>query len=583
MVLKPKPTTTTKILSPSTREAQDAHRQISRVTWDYLRKKKQRKQREAALKNVHRIWGFRDDRGNTWWFDAYAADRAVRWIEAYMRHTNGEWDGKPFKLAPWQRKVVRQVFGWKGADGYRRFRQVWLEIPRGNGKSTFASAVANYLLIADNEPAAMIYSVASNRDQACLVYDDARAMIEAHPALNAQVETHDKGMMVGSTRSRFIPLGSKNLHGLKPHGVIGDEVHEWSNRDQHEAVSSAFGKRRQPIRFYITTAGDNRQSLCWELHRQAVQVIRGDVYLPHIYARIWAANPQDDWRDERVWFKANPGLKYGAPKIEDLRQQCEEAQSSPAAENSFKRLKLNLWTDATTRWVPSGDWDDASRQIDWSLLRGCEAYGGLDLAAVKDLSALALWFPPTNLAVPGRWVLAVKFWCPEANIEERTKSDDVPYEDWANRGLITATPGDTTDYDMVEKDILAINEIHPIIELGYDPWNARQMAQRLTKKDLDCAEVPQYMRILGPSTARMEKMILGGDMAHGGHEILSWNMANVMVWMGPNGHYKPDKKKSTQRIDGVAAALNGVALILEAEAEDEEAENDLNSRGLETW
>lgn len=497
-----------------------------------------------------------------------------------MRHTNGEWAGMPFKLAPWQRKVVRQLFGWKGADGLRRFRAVWLEIPRGNGKSTFASAIGDYLLIADNEPSAMIYSVASNRDQAALVYNDARDMVEQHPALRAVIECHDKGMLVGSTKSRFIPLGSKNLHGLKPHGVIGDEVHEWSNREQHEAVSSAFGKRRQPIRFYITTAGDNRESLCWELHRQAIQVIRGDVYLPHIYARVWAADAQDDWGDEEVWYKANPGLKYGAPKIDDLRQQYNEARSSPASENAFRRLKLNQWTDATTRWIPSADWDGSRADIDWSLLVGCPCYAGLDLAAVKDLTALVLWFPPSNKAVPGKWVMAIKYWCPAKNIPQRTKSDDVPYQAWADQGLITATPGDTTDYEILERDIVAINEVHPIVELGFDPWNARQLAQRLQKRQIDCVEVPQFLRILAPATAKMEKMCLGDEMAHGGQPIMDWNMANVMVWMGPNGHYKPDKKKSTQRIDGVAAALNGVALIIEA---DLTGDNDLNRRGFETW
>lgn len=514
-----------------------------------------------------RLWGYRDAFGALWIFDPYEGDRAVRWIETFCRHRKGEWAGKPLKLAPWQRRIIRQLFGWFGVDGFRKHRVAWIEVPRKNGKSTLASAIALFLLVGDREPAAEIYSIAGSEKQAKLVYDDAVSMVGGHHKLSAVIEATKRGMVHGASDSSFKPLGKGNQHGLNPHGVIGDEVHEWKGRDQYEAMTTAQGTRRQPLSVFITTAGHDLASLCGELHLNALQVRQGLLYRPDLYVRIFAAAANDNWEDEATWAKANPGLKHGAPKLSALRNAYREAKQSKAHENSFKRLHLNIWTDAVTAWISRENWDDRARVIDWSLLKGARCYAGLDLAKVQDLSALALLFPPDNPAVPGKWVLAMKYWCPADNIRERTKSDGVNYQAWADMGLITATPGEVTDFDWIEADINALRDVFRIEGLGFDPWNTQQMVQHFIDDGLPCAEVRQNFMTLGPPSAEFERLVIGDEIVHGGHAIMNWNVANTYVESDSGGNYKPNKAKSVRRIDGVAAALNALALSMTVEVE----------------
>lgn len=455
---------------------------------------------------------------------------------------------------------MRQLFGWFGVDGLRKFRQAWIEVPRKNGKSTLASAIALFLAIGDREPAAEVYSIAGNEAQASLVYNDAKAMVEANPALSNVVEAAKKGMVHAASDSSFKPLGKGNQHGLNPHGVIGDEVHEWKGRDQYEAMTTAQGTRRQPLALFITTAGHDMASLCGELHMTALQVVQGLLYRPDLYVRIFAAGANDDWKDERTWHKANPGLKHGAPKLSALREAFIKAEQSKAEENSFKRLNLNIWTDSQTAWIRRADWNACAQDIDWSLLVGARCMAGLDLAKVNDLSALALLFPPDNPAVPGKWIIALKFWCPESNVRERTKSDGVNYQAWLDMGLLTATPGDVTDFDVIESDILGLARMFRIEGLGFDPFLAHQLVQHLIDGGVPCHEVRQGFLTLGPPTAEFERMVIGKEIVHGGHAIMNWNVANAVVDTDAAGNIKPNKARSIRRIDGVAAAVNATAL-----------------------
>ncbi|MBI1401446.1 MAG: terminase large subunit [Hyphomonas sp.] len=521
---------------------------------------------KRRLNAVPRLWGYRDERGVLWMFDPYEGERVIRWIEKFCRHRKGEWAGQPIKLAPWQRRIIRQIFGWFGLDGFRKFREAWLEIPRKNGKSTLASCVSAYLTIGDREPAAEVYIIATSQKQAIdLVYADTKAMIEGSPALAAQVETAKKGAYHEASDSRLQTLGKGSQHGYNPHGVIGDEVHEWKGRDQYEAMTTAQGTRRQPLKLFITTAGHDRASLCGELHDIAVQARDGLIYRPDLYVRIFAAGLNDDWKDEATWHKANPGLRYGAPKLSALREAFIKAEQSKAEENSFRRLHLNLWTDSQTAWIRGADWDACRRQIEWEKLAGARCIAGLDLAKVLDLSALALLFTPDNPLFPGKWILGLKFWCPEANIRERAKSDGVNYQAWADAGLLTATPGNATDFDAIERDILALSRIFRIEGLGFDPFLAQQLIQHLIEAGIPCHEVRQGFLTLGPPTAEFERMVIAGEIVHGGHAIMNWNVANVQVDTDAAGNIKPNKAKSKRKIDGVTAAVNATALGLTVE------------------
>lgn len=515
-----------------------------------------------GVQTVRPVWGWQDEQGTIWFYDPFEAERVIKWIERFCRHKKGEWRGKPFLLAPWQKRIIREIFGWFGRDCLRKIREAWIEIPRKNGKSTLVAALALYLMVADDEPAAEIFSVAGNEKQARLVYDDAVAMVELHPALAAIIEPLKKGMYHERSDSKFMPLGKGNQHGLNPHGVIGDEVHEWRGHEQYEAVTTADGTRRQPLALFITTAGTDLASLCGELHRTALQVKAGVLYRPDLFVAIFAADPGDKWDDPATWFKANPGLRHGAPKLSAFERAARAALESEAKKDGFKRLRLNIWTDGHTGWIPADEWAACRRDILWKELAGVGCYAGLDLAKVHDLSALSLLFEPSNPIFPGKWLLACRFWCPNEDIENRGRADGVDYKSWRERGLLTATPGATTDFDQIEREVFQIHQAFNIKRLGYDRFLAQQLIQHWEDGGIECVDVPQTIGVMGPPTAELQRMVKAGELYHGGHEIMGWNIGNTIVSPDANQNIRPNKAKSGKKIDGAIATINGLAVAM---------------------
>lgn len=525
-------------------------------------------EKEAArLERYRRIWGYVDDHGNSWFFDRYAGERVIRWIETFCVHKKGQWRGQKLKLARWQKKIIRQIFGWKTPEGYRRFTEAWIEIARKNGKSTLAAAIALYLMIGDREPAAEVYAVAGSRDQAALVYSDAYAMVELNPALNEQIDLLKFEMKHPRTDSKFVAMGTKNQHGLNPSGAIGDEVHEWRNRDQYEAITSADGARNQPLFVFITTAGHDLETLCGELHLRAMQVVRGLVYQPDLYVRIYSLDPGDDWKDEKNWHKANPGLAYGAPKLAALQKAFRKSFGRPAEENSFKRLRLNLWTDSVSGWIRKETWDARKAPIDFGRLRGAKCWAGLDMALERDLSALVLLFEPDNDLYPGKWIVGSKFWCAGEYAREREAGDNISYPKWISNGLLVETPGNTVDFDFIERDIISTLKHFDVKALGYDKAFAHQMIQHLMKAGIHCVEVPQTITVLAQPTAEFSRKVHAGELVHGGHEIMNWCIANTEVKHNVNGQYRPLKNAKAARNDGAVAAVNALAPVIHGEGD----------------
>lgn len=526
----------------------------------------------------------------SYWFDAAAADRAIRWIESFCVHTLGEWAGRPFTLSRWQRRVVRKVFGWKRADGTRRYRVVFIGLPRKNGKTTFAAALALYLTIADGEPAAFVYAIAGNEDQARLVWGEAKRMALRSPGIEAIVEPLADALYVGETHSSFRPLSGKaaTKHGLNPHGVVGDELHVWTDREQYDVMRSAVGSRRQPLEIYITTAGHDRSSVCWEMWQRAERVARREIDQPEFLSVIYAAASDDDWRKEATWRKANPG--YGVSiKPDFLREQCEAAKDSPALENTFRQLHLNQWTEQAVRLISIAKWDacridgfdaPATRAALWAQLKGAKCFAGLDLALVTDLTALCLWFPPPSPLSQDRLVALWRYWCPEDNIRTRAKRDRVPYDVWARAGLLTATPGEATDLEAVRRDIGAIAGHVSLQALGCDPMFAHDMVQQLAGEGVNCQMVRQGMLTLAQPTAEFVRRIIKGAVAHTGDPVTRWMVGNVAAFHDAAGNFKPDKKKSAERIDGVSAAVTGLALVIDQEQQ--RAPSVYETRGVRT-
>ena len=489
-----------------------------------------------------------------YWFDRRAADVAVAFFERLLVHVKGEWAGQPFALLPWQKKIVRDIFGWKRADGTRRYRTVYIEVPRKNGKSNLAAGLALYMLFLDDEPGAEIYSAAADTDQAAIVFDLAKQMVEASPALSARSEVYKRSIVVPATNSvyRVVSADAYTKHGFNAHGVVFDELHAQPNRELWDVLTTATGARRQPLVIAITTAGYDRESICWEQHEYARKVAEGIIEDDSFYPAIWAADEEDDWLDEEVWKKANPSLGHTL-KWEYLRGEARRAEQSPAYQNTFRRLHLNQWTQQETRWLPMEAWNACAHEVDEEALAGQVCYGGLDLASSVDIAAFEIVFPPKEEG--GLWRVVSRFWIPEENIIERARRDRVPYDAWVRDGYITATPGNVIDYAFIMAEIERLGEVYDIREIAFDRWGAVQISTALEERGFTMVQFGQGLRSMSPPTKELLRMVLDGKLAHGGHPVLRWMADNMVVDTDPAGNVKPNKKKSREKIDGMVALI----------------------------
>lgn len=499
-------------------------------------------------------------KGGRWWdgefwFDAAAAELACDFFPTFLVHVKGELAGKPLVLDEWQKqRIIRPIFGWKRKDGTRRYRTVYIEIPRKNGKTTLLAGIALILLLVDREPGAEVYSAAADRDQAAIAFNVASQMVESHPALAERCRVLKKVITArgGTNVYRVLSADVKTKHGFNGHGVLVDELHAQPNRELWDVLTTSTGARRQPLTVAITTAGYDRHSICWEQHEYALKILDGiiddDTFLPIIFA----AGPDDDWTDPAVWAKANPGLGTSV-REEYLAAECRKAQETPAYQNTFRRLHLNQWTEQATRWLDMGVWDDGIGPIDLDALVGRSCYGGLDLSSTTDITALSLLFPPVE--EEELWQLLNFFWVPQANIEKRAKKDRVPYDVWARQGLIEATPGNIIDYAFIRSRLLELGQLYRLEELAIDRWNSSQLVTQLTDDGLLMVPYGQGFASMSQPTKDFEALVVGRKLRHQGHPVLRWMVSNVAVLQDPAGNLKPDKGKSTERIDGVVSTI----------------------------
>ena len=494
--------------------------------------------------------------GSDFYYDEAAADRAVGFFERYLKHTKGRWAGEAFRLQPWQEKdIIRPLFGWKRADGTRKYRTAYIEIPRKNGKSTLSAGIGLYLLFADNEPGAEIYSAAADRDQAAIVHDQARAMVEDSPELAKRAEVFKRSIVVHATRSvyKVISADAYTKHGLNAHGIIFDELHAQPNRELWDVLTTSTGAREQPLVATITTAGYDRESICWEQHEYARKVLEGVIEDPTYFAYIAAADENEDWTDPEVWENANPGLGVTISR-EYLEQECKRAQQVPAYQNTFRRLHLDQWTQQETRWLDLGVWDACGGDV--PDLAGRKCYAGLDMASTTDVAALALVFPPETEGEP--YYVIPFFWIPGDNLVERSLRDRASYDAWQQAGLLATTDGNVIDYQAIQAQIVDLGEIYDIEEIAFDRWGAIQMSQNLDGAGFTMVPFGQGFASMSAPTKELQRLILDGKIAHGGHPVLRWMADNMVVKQDPAGNLKPDKSKSRQKIDGMVALIMGL-------------------------
>lgn len=499
------------------------------------------------------------------YFDVAAARRAIDAIQSF-KHTKGRWGNAKLRLAPWQVVwVIAPIFGWLAYDpelgrAVRVIRSAWIEVPRKNGKSTLSSGIGLVLLLADREIGAEVYAAAGSLPQAERVFDDAKRMALTSRAVRGRVEVLRGLIRVPRTGGIFRALSkiAETAHGLNVSGAIVDEVHVHKRRDLIDAIETGTGARDQPLVIYITTADEGTEgSIYDEKHTYTRRCADGIVADPGHYGVIWAAEEKDDPFAESTWRKANPGLG-ASPSLAYMRREANKAKSTPSYFPTFCRLSLNRRMRAASRWLPLSLWDENNGPVNDKSFRYRRAWGGVDLSAVSDLSA---WVLAVESRVPGvELELISRFWLPEERADELEQQLQVPIRQWASDGLLTLTEGDAIDYDAIEQQIIADCRRLDVQRISYDRMFAGQLVQRIEAKTRGVDVVPIAQTYLGmsPGCKELERLLREGRIRHGGNPVLRWNASVVEVYRDGNDNMrpvKPDRGKSSARIDGIAAAV----------------------------
>lgn len=489
-------------------------------------------------------------------YDKSAADYAVAFIEN-LCHTKGTWAGKPFELIDWQEQIIRDLVGTLKPNGYRQFNTAYIEIPKKQGKSELAAAVALLLTCGDGEERAEVYGCAADRQQAAIVFDVAADMVRMCPALSKRVKilASQKRLIYTPTNSFYQVLSAEaySKHGFNIHGVVFDELHTQPNRKLFDVMTKGSGDARmQPLYFLITTAGTDTHSICYETHQKAKDIIEGRKIDPTFYPVIYGADESDDWTDPKVWKKANPSLDITVG-IDKVKAACDSAKQNPGEENAFRQLRLNQWVKQAVRWMPMDKWDKCAFSVDDDELEGRVCYGGLDLSSTTDITAFVLVFPP--LDEDDKYIILPYFWIPEDNLTLRVNRDHVPYDVWERQGYLQTTEGNVVHYGFIEKFIEKLGERFNIREIAFDRWGAVQMVQNLEGMGFTVVPFGQGFKDMSPPTKELMKLVLEQKIAHGGHPVLRWNMDNIYIRTDPAGNIKADKEKSTEKIDGAVATI----------------------------
>lgn len=495
------------------------------------------------------------------WFDGKAADLAFGFF-GLLRLSKGRWKNPKFVLQPWQQFMVGSMFGWKREDGLRRFREVHLEVARKNGKTETAAAVALKLVIADGEEGAEVYCLATKRDQAKTTFEIAKKMAGV-AALKPHLRRLKTELRHEATASKLEPLGADadTLDSLNVSGAIKDELHAWKSRDLWDVIDTATGARSQPLGLSTTTAGHNRRSIWWERRELCVKLLErvegfeNDELFPLIYT----PDEGDDWENPAVWSKGNPSLGVIVQR-DELSRRLREAkqQGRPLA---FRRLRLNQPTETAVKWLDMAKWRRCADPVDESVLWGRPCYGGLDLSTTTDLTGWALWFPP--IEHDRKWRLLVRHFLPKEDLDAREFRDKVPYGKWADGVRLTLSEGSWVDYGLVKKRIRDDAQVFRLMALAYDNRFAPSLIQDLIAEGFECVPWNQGPSGVNTGTKELYRMTLAGEMAHQGCPLLEWEAENTAVKETAEGYQRPDKSASSQRIDGIAAAISGLSLAIE--------------------
>ena len=480
-----------------------------------------------------------------YFYDSKAAERAIKFIETHITHVKGELAGKNIKLEKWQKDdIIKPIFGIKRRkDGLRRFRTVYVEIPRKNAKSTLGAAIALYLLLSDREPGAEIYSAAGDALQARIIFEIAQGMVLQSPELAGRCKTFQHSIKKEGSLSfyKVISAEAGTKYGFNAHGILFDELFVQPDRELWDVLTTSVGSRRQPLTIAITTAGYDKESICYEIHEYATKVLSGviqdDSFLPVLYAAPLDA----DIFSIETWRQANPG--FGSiVKEEYIREQVNKIKNQPSFESTFRRLHLNQWVGTAETWIP----DDVWMNCDSVSVGEGECFGGLDLARYRDVAALVLYFPDSGSVLPF-------FWVPEGVVDDRSRREGVNYDVWVREGLMFTTPGNAIDHRYIEIKIRELFEEFNIIGLAYDRWSAIEIVRNLLDDGFPMDMYGQGYKDMSAPTKELEKLAVSGGLRHGGNPVLRWMCSNVHIEEDPAANIKINKKKSKEKVDGIVA------------------------------
>jgi phage terminase large subunit-like protein len=522
-------------------------------------------------------------RGLEW--DAGAAAHAMEFFGC-LSLAEGEHEARPFLLEPPQQFIVGCLFGWKGEDGYRRFRTAYVEMGKGNGKSPLAGGLGLYGLTGDGEAAAEVYSAATTREQAGILFRDAKNMVKASPMLREALDVGQANIAFGTSFFRPVSSEHRGLDGKRVHVALIDELHEHPTALVVDKMRAGTKGRRQALIFEITNSGHDRTSVCWRHHEYSVQVLKGKVQNDSWFAYVCGLDPCerhaaegkdqpaagcpdcDDWRDERAWPKANPLLGVSVTR-KYLREQVAEAEGMPAKQGLVKRLNFCWWTEGETAWLPDELWSRGAGPLDVAGLAGRACCGGLDLASTTDLTAWVLCFP--DWPEPGHFTLLPRFWIPKETALEREYKDGVPYRLWDEQGHITLTEGNAVDQDLIEEKVKEDFAAYALGKVGFDPWNSAQITTHLMAEGVEVESFQQSAEKFNEPTKLFESLLRDGKLHHGGHPVLSWCAGNVSVVTTRSGMVRPVKPahSSPKKVDGVVAAVMALGKAMLAPAAEE--------------
>lgn len=491
-------------------------------------------------------------------YDEKKADRAVNFISE-LKHTKGKFWGKKFELLPWQEKIIRDVYGTVRDEdpSIRQFTTAYVEIPKKQGKSELAAAIALNQLCNDDEWRAEVYGCAADRQQASIIYDVAKDMVKQSKALSKRIK-----LVESMKRMVYLPTGSiyqvlsaevATKHGLNVSACVFDELHTQPTRALYDVMTQGSGDARaQPLWFFLTTAGTDRTSICWEVHQKAMDILEGRKKDPRFYPVVYGLKEDEDWHLEANWYKANPSLGYTID-IEKVRDAYRKALETPADEMMFRQLRLNQWVKNSVRWMRMDKWDACGGEVDQRKMRGRPCYAGLDLSSTSDLTAFVLVFPPEDEG--DKYIIIPFFWLPEEQMKLRVRRDHVMYDQWAGEGHIYLTEGDVVHYGAVKQKIMEICEMFDVQEIAVDRWNATMMIQELEDEGLNVVRFGQGFKDMSPPTKELMRLVLREEIRHDKNPVLRWCMDNAYVRTDPAGNQKIDKEKSTEKVDGAVATV----------------------------